>query len=322
MQFVTIVVYNIPYRDLDVVVLVCDILLEMAAQPCAQEKTVAYLAEKLSTFIKKMETVLICLPYQGAGCLSDLMEQAVLKCDAVPIVWGADHRWKSLLRLAFSSHASTIIGTPLVVLGLAKLQIFFSIPLFIRNVVTAGYPCEEWMIEGIRRGFDCMSRGCFSIGTSGVVAGFSCESVRGIHLRESEYRVEIVDRNGNPLPEGERGEMVLFPVSAPELRYSMGEDAVLRTGPCSCGSTEPLLVDIRAGRTEADADLLELGKTLQSWNSVLDCRLRKGSYGLEMEIIQFPGCRLPRLPSAAKLVIRSFDPELDEPFPYDPTQKI
>ena len=42
----------------------------------------------------------------------------------------------------------------------------------------------------------------------------------------------------------------------------------------------------------------------------------------EMEIVELPGGRLPKLPTAAKRCIRAFDPESDEPFPYDPTQKI
>ena len=304
------------------IVLVYAILRDMAAQPRAQEDTAAYLAEQLTGFVKQRDTVLICFPEQGNGSLSHLMEQAVLQCEAIPVVWGADHRWKSLLRLAFSSRAATLISTPLIVLGLAKLRSFYSIPLFVRNVVTSGYPCEEWMIDGIRRGFDCTSWGCFGIGTTGVVAGFSCQTVRGIHLRDTDYRVEIVDQEGNTLPDGEDGEIVLSPVNAPELRYFMGENARLHTGRCVCGSTRPLLTDIHAGRTEADADLLELGKMLQNWSSVLDCRLQKGQYGLELEIVALPGGRLPKLPSAAKRTIRIYDPEKDEPLPYDPTQKI
>ena len=301
-------------------------LREMAAQPQAQQATVAYLAEQLSAFVKKMDTVLICFPEQEEGDLSDLLEQAVLRCEAIPVVWGGDHRWKSLLRLAFSSRATTILSTPLIVLGLSKLLNFYSIPLFIRNVVTAGYPSEEWMIEGISRGFDCVNWGCLTMGTTGVVAGFSCPKSPpdsyGVHVRESVYRIEIVDEKGTPLPEGEEGEMVLSPVDVPQLRYFMGENATLHTGRCICGSTLPLLTDFRAGRTEADADLFELGKTLQSWNSVLDCRLRKGECGLEMEIITLPGGRLPKLPTAAKQCIRVFDPEKDEPFPYAPSEKI
>lgn len=306
------------------IALVFEILRDMAALPQAQEAAVAYLAECLSVFVKKMDTVLICFPQQGVGSLSRVMEQAVLRCEAIPVVWGADHRWKSLLRLAFSSRANTIISTPLIVLGLAKLRSFYSIPLFVRNVVTAGYPCEEWMIDGIRREFDCTSWGCFAMGTTGVVAGFSCPcpSLRGIHLREAEYHVEIVDGDGAPLPEGEAGEVVLSPVCAPELRYYTGENARLNTGRCVCGSIHPFLTDIQPGRTEADADLLALGQTLQSWDSVLDCRLNKGQYGLEMELVVLPGKRLPKLPSAAKQCIRVFDPETDTPLPYDPTQKI
>ena len=131
------------------------LLQEYAMQPRAQEETVSYLAEKLSHFVKWMDPVLICLSDQEPGGLSHLMEQAVLLCEGVPVTWGRDHRWMSLLRLAFSSRASAIVSTPLIALGLSKLQNYYSIPLFIRDVVTAGYPCEEWMIEGLCRGFDC-----------------------------------------------------------------------------------------------------------------------------------------------------------------------
>ena len=178
------------------------------------------------------------------------------------------------------------------------------------------------MIEGIQRGFDCTCWGSFGMGTTSVVAGFSCPKNLGIHLRDSHYQVEIVDGDGNALPEGEAGEMVLSPVKAPRLRYFMGENARLRTGSCVCGSTQPLLTDIHPGRTEADMDLFELGKVLQSWNSILDCRLLKGRHGLEMELVTLPGGRLPKIPTAAKQCIRVFNPETDEPLPYDPTQKI
>lgn len=294
----------------------------MAAQPHAQERTCEYLAGQFSRFMKKGDTVLICFPQQGYGSLSHLMEQAVLLCEAVPVVWDADHRWKKLLRLAFSSHADIIIATPLIVLGLAKLRSFYCVPLFIRNVVTAGYPCEEWMIDGIRRGFDCVTRGCLSMGISGVVAGFSCDTNRGIHIRDDVYGIELLDEAGNPVSTGEEGEIVIFPLENPDFRYFTGENGRMRTGICSCGSDRPLLVNIRPGRTENDRDLFLLGKTLQSWSSVLDCRLRRGDYGLEIEAITLPGGRIPPLPSAAKRNIRVFDPEIDEPFLYDPARKI
>lgn len=302
--------------------MVYDMLRELASQPRAQEETVFYLADHLSQFIRRMDPVLICLPSQQPGQLCHLMEQAVLMCEGVPVVWGADHRWMSILRLAFSSRARAIISTPLIALGLSKLQSYYSTPLFIRDVITAGYPCEEWIIDGLHKGFDCNTHGCLSLDTAGVVAGFSCRCMHGIHVRSRAYQVEIVDQVGTPLPEGALGEILLSPKARPELRYAMGENARLRTGTCACGCTEPLLTDIAPGRTEADMDLRELGAELQCWNSVLDCRLRRSVHGLEIEIVTLPGGRLPKLPSAAKLVVRPLNPETDAPFPYNPVQKI
>ena len=57
-----------------------------------------------------------------------------------------------------------------------------------------------------------------------------------------------------------------------------------------------------------------LAQHLMSWTSILDCRLEKGQYGLEMEIVSFPGRQLPKLPSCAKLVVRPLNPEKDVPF--------
>jgi len=68
-------------------------------------------------------------------------------------------------------------------------------------------------------------------------------------------------------------------------------------------------------------DLADLGQHLHSWTSVLDCRMRRGEYGLELEIVVFPGEKLPKLPSSAKLVVRPWDPKHDTPFFYAPTVK-
>lgn len=295
-------------------------LIEKSREPAARERTIAYLAEHLGRFLKKRERVLICFLEHEEGNVSWLMEQAVLRCDAVPVVWGPDHKWKTLLRQAFSHKVSAIIGEPLVILGLTKLKKHSATPLSIRKVVIAGYPCPDWMIDGIVRGFDCEAGGCFTLGVTGVVAGFACGHSWGVHLREEEFGVDIVDEDGSLLPEGEMGEILLYSRENPELRYPMGELARLERTPCLCGSPTARMIGMMPGKTE-NPDLTALGQYLQSWTSILDCHLRKGAYGLEMEIVCFPGEKLPKLPTAAKLVIRPWNPEKDEPFCYTPLRK-
>lgn len=285
-----------------------------------QERSIAYLAEHLRHFFNKQERVLICFLEHKEGNLSWLMEQAVLRCGAVPVIWGPDHRWNTLLRQAFYSRATAVIGLPLVILGLTKLRKYHNTPLSIRKVVVAGYPCLDWMIDGIVKGLDCEAGGCFTLGESGVVAGFACGRSWGIHLRQEEYGVDIVDNDGEPLPPGEIGEIVLSPKSQPHLRYPMGDHARLEMKPCRCGSRSPRLMDLRPGKS-MDPDLVRLCYSLHSWTSILDCKVERGEYGLEIEIVCFPGEKLPKLPSAAKLVIRPWNPKNDEPFWYVPTMK-
>lgn len=290
-------------------------LVELGREPDALEATIAYLTESLR-FLKAREVVLICFPRQGADSLGSMLEQAVLRRGAEPILWEKDFRWKTLLWLAFSNRATTVIGPPLVVLGLVKIARFKGTPLYVRKVITAGYPCMDWMIEGIIKGFDCGTGGCFTPGGR-LVSGFSCEKSRGVHLRDQEYGVDIVDENGKTLPAGEMGDMILYSKKDPTVRYPMGERGRLELTPCPCGCKSPRLMDMSPGKS-TDPDLEPVGQHLQSWTSILDCRMKKGTYGLEMEVITFPGEKLPKLPSCAKLVVRPWEPDEDEPFYYVP----
>lgn len=285
---------------------------EKCKQPTAAENTIAYLSEHLGKFLRKGERVLLCFPYQEAGSLSCLMEQAVLRCQAVPVVWGPDRLWKTLLRQAFTNKVTAIIGPPLILLGLMKLKRYNSTPLYIRRVITAGYPCPDWMIEGLVKGFDCEVGGCFGLEHSGIVAGFACGNSWGVHLREEQYGVDIVDENGNVLPEGSLGEIVLHLKGEPQCRLPVGDYGCLTTAVCRCGSKTPRLTDMIYGGLK-DPDLDALAHHLMSWTSVLDCHVKKGLCGLEIEVVCFQGEKLPKLPTAAKLIVRPWDPQTDEP---------
>lgn len=295
-------------------------LLTMVGEKSMREKTISYLTDHLKPYIEPGEAVLICPPDNVHWNLISLMERSVILCGGRPVLWGEDRRWKTLLRLAFTSRAATIIGTPLVILGLSKLKTANATPLFIRNVVTTGYPCFDWMRDGIDRGFDCESGECFALWDGGLVGGFSCACSRGVHLRVDEYDMDIRDDAGNVLPEGESGRWGIYPKGRPDLRYGSGGFACLDCSPCRCGNPAPRVMNLKPVNVE-DAELAELGQYLFSWTSVLDCALKRGAYGLEIELVTFPGEKLPKLPSCARQVIRPWNPEADEPIPFIPGRK-
>ena len=295
-------------------------IIEQAREPEAMEKTIAYLTDQLEKFLQPGERVLICFPYREKYSLSWFMEQAILECEAIPVVW-EDNLWKTLLRQAFMHKVTAIIGPPLILLGLMKLKRYNETPLFIRKVITAGYPCPDWMEDGLVRGFDCEVGGCFGLEHSGIVAGFACGSSWGVHLREDAYGVDIIDDSGRSLPEGHQGQIVLYPRNAPELRLPIGDTAVLTREACPCGNPAPRLINMCYGGL-LDSELDALANHLMSWTSILDCHVKKGELGLELEIICFQGEKLPQLPTAARLVIRHWDPASDTPLIHASSLKI
>lgn len=285
---------------------------KLASQPDALEKTVAYVTENFGRFLRERESVMICFPKGGEGSLGCIFEQAVRHHQAIPEFWEPEHKWKSLLRQTFASRAKVIIGPPLVILSLSKLAKATGTPLNIRHVVTAGYPCLDWMIDGIIRGLDCRTWGCLGPGTGAVVSGFSCGASFGVHIREDAYDFQIQDAQGNPLEDGIMGRVTLAPSGDPNCRIRLRDHARMLRSPCSCGQTAPRLMDIHPAERFQD-DVLELYQQLHSWTSILDCRVVKGAYGLELELVVFPGEKLPKLPTCAKQVVRPWNPDVDAP---------
>lgn len=287
---------------------------QLASEPDAVERAVQYLQQHISRFLRRRERVLILFTKEEST-ICGIFEEAVRRCEGIPMVLGDDRRWVTILKTAFTYKCNAIIGPPLLLLGLGKLARHMGTPLYTRNVILAGYPCMEWMVEGIQRELDCTVWGCFDPGVGSVVAGFSCGKSMGIHLRSEEYGLDVVDEQGNALPEGSVGDMVLYPKSDPSIRFRTRDRGRIDSSLCPCGSCIPRVTGIDSGKS-SESNLSRLGEEFHCWTSILDCRLAECGYGLELEMVVFPGEKLPRLPSFSKMVIRPWDPEKDEPFAH------
>jgi phenylacetate-CoA ligase len=71
-----------------------------------------------------------------------------------------------------------------------------------------------------------------------------CTHQQGGHLHPALGIVEIVDEEGNVLPHGEVGEIVMTPLqkeAMPLLRFRTGDASFLIDGPCGCGRMMPRL---------------------------------------------------------------------------------
>lgn len=286
----------------------------LAETDAAVARSAAYVREKIGQFVRRNERVLICFPKKEDACCS-ILEQAVLGCEAVPIWLGEDRRWVTMLKTAFTSKCNCIIAPPLMMLGLSKVAKHMGTPLFARNVLLSGYPSTDWMVAAVERGLDCRAWGCYDPGIGAVISGFSCLESYGVHIRDEEFGVEIVDEQGQVLPEGEKGGVILYPREQPGLRLFTGDLGRLDSSPCKCGCASPRLMDLDSYK-ESYEGLSDMGESLHYWSSILDCRLERTECGLELEVVVFQGEKLPKFPSCAKLVVRPWNPETDEPFDH------
>lgn len=89
--------------------------------------------------------------------------------------------------------------------------------------------------------------------SDGGLTAHECAMHEGLHLGEEHCVVEIVDREGRPLPDGEIGQVLstdLNNYAFPFLRYQLGDLAYIRKERCSCGRSHRLLGEVvgREGR--------------------------------------------------------------------------
>jgi phenylacetate-CoA ligase len=75
----------------------------------------------------------------------------------------------------------------------------------------------------------------------GPGVAFECSAQDGLHINEDLFYPEIIDPGtGKPLPDGEKGELVLTTLTkegTPLLRYRTRDVTFFITEPCSCGRT-------------------------------------------------------------------------------------
>lgn len=103
--------------------------------------------------------------------------------------------------------------------------------------------------QSIEKAFDCP----VANGYGGRDAGFIAHQcpAGSLHISAEDMVVEIVDNDGNTLPAGESGEIVVTHTATSEfpfVRYRTGDVGVLGSEPCNCGRGLPVLASVE-GRT-------------------------------------------------------------------------
>lgn len=120
----------------------------------------------------------------------------------------------------------------------------------LRAITTTAEPILPEQREILERAFRAPlydQYGCAEV--NGVA--FECERRDGLHIACEHAIVEVVDQNGQPVPPGQNGRLLLTHLdneAMPFIRYETGDLGALRSGMCPCGRPLPLMEPVH-GRT-------------------------------------------------------------------------
>jgi phenylacetate-CoA ligase len=110
----------------------------------------------------------------------------------------------------------------------------------------------------IEERYDCRVHSTYQAVEVGRI-GFQCEEQSGFHLNVDLCPVRIVDVEGNTLPPGQVGEVVvsnLYNRAMVLLNYRIGDRGALSPTPCPCGRSLPLLKRLE-GRSSSTLHLAD-----------------------------------------------------------------
>lgn len=207
-----------------------------------QELTIDFFQHGMSTFTKSGDRVMILLPYERPGRVGDLLATALGRLNAVPVRYGPVHNPQDAIAVMDSEHCNVLVGAPTNVLTLARFweddkQIHLSKP---EQVLLSTDHVPQAIVAALEKIWGCTVYNHYGMTEMGLGGGVECPAREGYHVREADLYFEIIDPlTGQPLPEGEMGEVVFTTLTRqgmPLIRYRTGDLSRFIPGQCPCGT--------------------------------------------------------------------------------------
>jgi phenylacetate-CoA ligase len=123
------------------------------------------------------------------------------------------------------------------------------------NLKMAFLGAEPWSMETRKRIEDTLGIKAYDIYGTSEMSGplfTECKEQNGIHVWADHFLLEVIDKNGDPVKEGQRGELVITTLTKealPLIRYRVGDITILNNEECECGRTHPRIMRI-LGRSD------------------------------------------------------------------------
>ena len=231
--------------------------------------TVGFFAAGISEMLSAGERCFIAFPFTGPFGLGDLIAKAVERLGGIPIRAGFGQTWGEMLDLVKQTQPETYIGFPVTLLSLYRL---YGPGFPIQRALVSGDACPDGVMAELERALGSKLYPHYGSRECGLGGAVTCPAFQGMHLRENHIIPEIIDENGNVLPDGEFGELVITTIGAdamPLIRYRTG-DYTRILPPCKCGGVTKRIDSV--SRREGIFSIEKLDSTLFRIPELVDYR--------------------------------------------------
>ena len=190
-------------------------------------RTVDFFAEGMAWMCSEGDRVGIFMPGEAPNGISDLLARGLRKIGAEPIHYGLISDMEELIPRLEAEKPQVLVGIPWQMrrLSLAMPQ------LRPRTVLLSADYTPESLPELLMRQWGCRVLQHFGMTETGYGCAVEHPEHQGMFLRRDEFIAEIIEPDtGNPLPFGERGELVLTTLrreALPLIRYRTGDWAIM-----------------------------------------------------------------------------------------------
>ena len=233
------------------------------------ENTIGFFAAGIGEMLSPGEKCLIAFPFSGPFGLGDLIAKAVEKLGGIPIRAGFGGSWANLSALVEQTQPETYIGFPVTLLGLCRM---YGKPLPTKRALVSGDACPRGVMDALEAQLGSKLYPHYGSRECGLGGAVTCPAFEGMHLRENHIIPEIIGENGQLLPEGEYGELVITTIgleAMPLIRYRTG-DFTRILPPCPCGGVTRRIDTVT--RREGAISMEALDSALFPMPSLVDYR--------------------------------------------------
>ena len=256
------------------------------------EQTIGLFTAGISEMLRAGEKCLIAFPFTGPFGLGDLIAKAVERLGGIPVRAGFGQTFGEMLALLEETRPETYIGFPVTLLSLVRLC---GEKFPINRALVSGDVCPKGVMGELEKALGSKLYPHYGSRECGLGGAVTCPAFEGMHLRENHIIPEIIDENGNVLPNGEYGELVITTIGAdamPLIRYRTG-DYTRILPPCKCGGITKRLDTV--SRLEGEPSIEKLDSQLfripdladyrASFDGQLIIEARTLCEGLQMQIL-------------------------------------